>query len=184
LCRLWTPVFRVLVATNLHCPTDNWTSSCPRILSAESFALTFCRAIKESLRLPGWLKLLSLLALVLVGSPTIASAHGGHDDGPTTAWGYVAEKPNVDRSATADSSQQAHFFEASRLVPGSEPCNGSCCCCQGMAHCGPSGCSLSALVGHNDGSAISRETTRLAFSEYQLSTRFHCSSGLDRPPKA
>jgi hypothetical protein len=133
--------------------------------------------------LPSWLKLLSLLTLVLVGAPTVASAHGGHEDGSTTTWEYVAENPNVDQSATADPSEQARFFEASHRVPSDGTCNGSCCCCQGMAHCGPSGCSLSALDGRNAGPAIDPGATRLAFSENQLPPRLHCYSGLDRPPK-
>jgi len=134
------------------------------------------------MRLPRWVKLLSLLTLVLVGSPTIASAHAGHEDGPAAFSEYVAENPNVDRSVTAGSSKQTHFFEASRRIPGSGSCNGSCCCCQGMAHCGPSGCSLSALDGQV-GLNLDPGTTRLAFSENQLPPRLHCSSGLDRPPK-
>ena len=46
---------------------------------------------KDLSRLSGWLKLLSLLALVLMSAPTVASAHCEHDDEPATGWGYVAQ---------------------------------------------------------------------------------------------
>ena len=68
--------------------------------------------------MPGWLKLLSLLALVLVGAPTVASAHGGHEDEPTTGWVYVAQNPNVDQSVAAGPSEHSRFFETSNRIPG------------------------------------------------------------------
>jgi hypothetical protein len=137
---------------------------------------------KESSRLPVWLKLLSLLTLALVGAPTVASAHGGHGE-PTTGWEYVAENANVDQSVAAGTSEQNHFFEASNRIPGAGWCHGSCCCCQGMVHCGSSGCSLSALDARNAAPAFDPRRTRFAFPESQLPPRLHCYSGLERPPK-
>jgi hypothetical protein len=137
---------------------------------------------KESLRLPGWLKLLSLLALVLVGSPTVASAHGGHEDEPVMSAEYVADR-SAGQTAASDFSEQAHFFETAHHVPRGGPCSGSCCCCQGMTHCGASGCSLSALDGHDAFSAFDARGIRLVLFEDQLPPRLHSSSGLERPPK-
>ena len=137
---------------------------------------------KESLRLPGWLKLLSLLALVLVGSPAVANAHGGHESDPAETAEYVAER-NADQSVVLDLSEQARFFETAHHVPGSGPCSGSCCCYQGMTHCSASGCSLSALDGHHAFSAIDAPGTRLVLFEDQLPPRLRPSSGLERPPK-
>ena len=137
---------------------------------------------KESSRLSGWLKLLSLLALVLMSAPTVASAHCEHDDEPATGWGYVAQNPNEERSVAADSSEHNRFFETSDRIPGGS-CHGSCCCCQGMVHCGPSGCSLSALDGHNAAQVLDPQGKLLAFSENQLPPLLHCYSGLERPPK-
>jgi hypothetical protein len=132
--------------------------------------------------LPVWLKLLTLLALVLVGSPTVASAHAGHEDEPALSAEYMADR-NAEQGAAPNFSQQARFFEAAHRVPGGGPCTGSCCCCQGMSHCCASGCSLSALDGHDAFSTFDARGKRLVLLEDQLPPRLRPSSGLERPPK-
>ena len=77
---------------------------------------------EESSRLSGWLKLLSLLALVLMSAPTVASAHCEHDVEPATGWGYVAQNPNEERSVAANIFRTQSFLRdfrphSRRLVP-------------------------------------------------------------------
>jgi hypothetical protein len=136
---------------------------------------------KESLRLPDWSKLLTLLILLLVGSPTVSSAHDCHHE-QAKLDNPVAQNPEADATAAANPNKQPQFVENTH-----QRTDGKCtvlCCCEGMTHCGSSGGSISTLNGDVVTSAYDARAPRLPPAGNQAIPDLQLSSGLERPPKA
>ena len=138
--------------------------------------------------MPDWLKLLALMTLVMLGLPAVASAHGGQfDDEGLATTASVAAAETRDTGAASDLNapvRACHFFEATQAPGQTRHCTGSCCCCQGMSHCGSSGgCSTSALAGLGTLPALDHEVTRIARFDDQVPKNLDPSFGLERPPR-
>jgi hypothetical protein len=129
-----------------------------------------------------WLKLLPLLVLAIVGLPAVASAHGGHDSAPAQR-GEIRGDWNWHQGVMQAPSEQVRVVETSHHLPGAGPCIGFCCC-QGMVHCSASGCQFSALPSLDGLPAFDAPLAQRASIKNDLPRHLHCSSGLDRPPKA
>jgi len=127
------------------------------------------------------LKILPVIALMLLGLPAAASAHGGLDDDGVNAAPVTASYVNYDQAAGTSAGSET-VIEASNSELPMKRCTGSCCC-QGMSHCSSSCGAPSAL---NAGGAV------IAFDEMAASrlrpydpsiASLDRKFGLERPPR-
>lgn len=124
----------------------------------------------------GWLSILALMLVVLLGLPTIASAHGLADDGHAGISAGVG-------SIASDSQQHgAAFFENTSSMP-SGHCNGDCCC-SGPSHCAPCGPSAFALSQGGHLRIHPTSAGRLGPPRELLPHVIARIFGLERPPRA
>jgi hypothetical protein len=127
------------------------------------------------------LKILPVIALVFLGLPAAANAHGGFDDDGVRAAPITVSDVKFDHSAEASSDAKT-IVEASNSELPQKRCVGPCCT-QGMSHCSSSCGAPSALNG--------RDAIIVFDDTFASKLRPHGSSiasldrkfGLERPPR-
>ncbi len=111
--------------------------------SASQNALSLESVSQDSGSMRYLLKILPVIALMLLGLPAAANAHGGFDDDGVNAAPVTVSDLKFDHSAEASSDAKT-IVEASNSERPLKRCVGPCCS-QGMSHCSSS-CSAEASL--------------------------------------
>lgn len=144
------------------------------------FELLLMRAIRYAM----------LLAVLCVGLPGLAFAHGDHAHSSTVTADHSSAIPMqftqevgqpVDRAATAEVGSVQHHVIAS-AYGSSKPCTGGCCCPVTMS-CGMGACCYSSLTPTTTLLHLTSESELVSHSLVR-NTALLVILGLDRPPKA
>lgn len=127
------------------------------------------------------LKILPVIALVFLGLPAAANAHGGFDDDGVRAAPITVSDVKFDQSAEASSDAETIVETSNSELP-LKRCVGPCCS-QGMSHCGSS-CSAPLALNGRDTLIAFDDTRASKVRTYGASiARLNLQFGLERPPR-
>lgn len=127
------------------------------------------------------LKILPVIALILLGLPAAASAHGGLDDDGVNAAPITASDVTYDQ-AVGTSADTETVIEASNSELPMKRCFGACCC-QGMSHCSSS-CGAPSVLNAGDAVIAFDAIAVSKLRPYDPSiASLDRKFGLERPPR-
>lgn len=137
-----------------------------------------------------------LLAVLSVGLPALAFAHGDHAhatmaspsySAPATVAPAVIQRDTISvgssglSSTTKTISKTSARLEFASAASLTRSCSGECCC-PGMSNCGMGSCCYSSLAPAANGLEFSSSPDFVPHHHYR-STALVMILGLDRPPK-
>lgn len=126
-----------------------------------------------------WFPIVVLLALLTLGAPSVANAHGGRIDGDTVTVAVHSQDQSTPKRHDLVAPE---YFEIGGALPAERNCTGACCC-QGMSHCS-SQCGSPSAALHKIPQLSANVPVRWIGLAYDSSVKvLDRKFGLERPPR-